>query len=99
MGRIFAKRKKSDSSIVIADASDFFIFFIFALFMQIQNSLYLKLDLNAFKCKEFWICIENAEINKLKKADASEITMDESDFFLFTKICPIFHIQNSWGGK
>ena len=44
MEKIFAKRKKSDSSIVISDASDFFSFLIFAFFIQIQNSLHLKLE-------------------------------------------------------
>ena len=97
MGQTFAKRKKSDSSIVIFDASDFFSFLIFAFFIQIQNSLHLK----AFKSnfKEFLISIENAKIKKLKKSDASKITMDESDFFLFAKIRLIFNIQNTWGDK
>ena len=48
MGQFFAKRKKSDLSNVISDASDFFNFLIFAFSIQIQNSLHLKLELNAF---------------------------------------------------
>ena len=50
MAQIFAKRKKSASSIVITDASDFFCFFIFAFSIQIQNSLHFK----AFKSSS-WI--------------------------------------------
>ena len=51
MGQIFAKRKKSDSFNVISDASDFFSFLIFAFSIQIQNSLHLKLELNALNAR------------------------------------------------
>ena len=35
--------------------------YFWCIWFFFQNSLHLKLDLNAFKCKEFWIMIENTK--------------------------------------
>ena len=68
-GKILQKEKDQIHPVLFLMHPIFLVFLIFVFSIQIQNSLHLKLDLNAFK--------------KLKKSDASEITIDESDFFLF----------------
>ena len=44
-GTNFCIKKKSDSSFVISDASDFFSFFIFVFSMQIYNSAQLTFSI------------------------------------------------------
>ena len=77
----------------------FLVFFFFCIFYPNSEFFAFKPGFECFSMQKILNLDRNAKIKKLKKSNASEITIDESDFFLFAKICPIFHIQNSWGGK
>ena len=53
-GKFLQKEKNQINPLLFLIHLIFLVFFIFAFSMQIQNSLHLKPDLHAFKCKEIW---------------------------------------------